>query len=354
MRCEQIRELLSPYMDQMTDDRENQMVEAHLTDCTACRQELEQLQLIQSLLHRLDAPQLPEGFAADFHQRLRKEYRHRLLAPAEIKRPRKQGGIAAAVAGLALAVGIYASTFLPVGSIASLWQDRPDPEKKAPTIAVDDIIKRMQQWKATDDQQPVVADNPASQNPDADPPVVQNSPQPAVNHPETESDTGRQPAEPAAVAAKIADVVRSQVKVDNLTRSVNEVIQIADAAEAESWATPGTAFQAMVGTTREITIKAPPAVAEKILAQLKQVGKVGAPLTEQVELTGQYAEALTSIQVIDEEIKALEAQGGESDQARVDSLQQQLKKWSDRKAQIERDADMVTIKVYLSEEEVNP
>ena len=48
MRCEQIKEHLSAYMDQMTNERENQLVEAHLAECESSRQELEQLQLIHS------------------------------------------------------------------------------------------------------------------------------------------------------------------------------------------------------------------------------------------------------------------------------------------------------------------
>ncbi|HOB12236.1 MAG TPA: hypothetical protein PKO32_03680, partial [Syntrophomonadaceae bacterium] len=72
---------------------------------------------------------------------------------------------------------------------------------------------------------------------------------------------------------------------------------------------------------------------------------------EQVELTEQYKEAVMTIEAIDKEIKNLEAQGREEDQARIESLKQQSQYWSNKKTQIERDASVVTLKVFLVEEE---
>lgn len=349
MRCEQITELLSPYMDLMTDERENQQVEAHLTSCPSCRQQLEHLQMVHSLLHKLDAPVLPEKFTEDFHRRLNQSKRRYLFAPSEIKRPQRQGWIAAAVAALALAVGIYTSSFLPAGSIASLWQDKSE-NRKAPTVAVDDIIKRFQQWTQPDvEQAPQVADN-TTNGTDAPPKTDSNTtgePDSADNN-----DSSNQPAQQTPVVEpKLADVYKAQIKVNDMASSVNKVVQIADISGADSWVVPGTTVQAMSGSaTREITIKTTPDQVQNILSGLQTVGISSASVSDQIELTGAYTEAVTTIQAIDQEIAALQSKNATADQTRIEDLKKQLQNWKEKKAQIERDAEMVTIRVTLVEQ----
>lgn len=353
MKCDHIKELLSPYLDQMTDERENQLVEAHLAQCDDCRRELKQLEQMHALLGNLYAPQLPESFADDLHWRLLKE-RRRLIAPAELKRPRKQGWIAAAVAGLALAAGIFASTFLPVGSIAQLWQDDGNKKDNNAKVAVEDIIQRFQAWRDADKEQPEqVAETPGteqqiSQQPGQ--PVVE-APEPAENN----NQVDEQPLEIAQVEPKIADVVKYRIKVDSLADSVDKVVAIAAASGAEPTVAAGTTMIAMNGSaTREVSLKVPRDQAEQVLGQLSGVGSASAPMSEQVELTEQYQEAVITIEAIAEEIEKLEAQGREEDQARIESLKQQHQNWNKKKEQIERDASMVTIKVFLVENDVQP
>lgn len=350
MRCEQITELLSPYMDLMTDERENQQVEAHLTSCPSCRQQLEHLQMLHSLLHKLDAPVLPEQFTEDFHRRLNQSKRRYLFAPSEIKRPQRQGWIAAAVAALALAVGIYTSSFLPAGSIASLWQDKSD-NRKAPTVAVDDIIKRFQQWTQPDvEQAPQVADN-TTKDTVAPPKTDSNT---AVN-PDVKDSNGSSSTQPTqetpVVEPKVADVYKAQIKVNDMASSVSKVVQIADSSGADSWVVPGTTVQAMSGSaTREITIKTTPDQVQNILSGLQSVGISSASVSDQIEMTAEYTEAVTTIQAIDQEIAALQSKNAATDQTRIEDLKKQLQNWKEKKAQIERDAEMVTIRVTLVEQ----
>lgn len=349
MRCEHIKELLSPYLDQVTDERENQLIEAHLDGCENCRQELKQLQQMHALLCNLDAPQIPESFADDLHWRLLKE-RRRLIVPTDPKRPRRQGWIAAAVAGLALAAGILASSFLPVGNIAHLWQDDTNKQDNHAKVAVEDIIQRFQAWRGSDEEQPgQVAEAPGTEEQ-----VPQKNEQPVVEPPDpanSNNDVEEPPLEVAQVEPKIADVVKYRIKVDSLAGSVDRVMEIADASGAESKVAPGTTVTSMNGSTREVSIKVPRSQVEQVLAQLSSVGSASAPMTEQVELTEQYSEAVMTVEAINEEIKKLEALGREEDQARIESLKQQSQYWSNKKTQIERDASVVTLKVFLVEEE---
>ncbi|MGB4304297.1 MAG: zf-HC2 domain-containing protein [Syntrophomonadaceae bacterium] len=353
MRCEQIKEHLSAYMDQMTNERENQLVEAHLAECESCRQELEQLQLIHSLLVNLDAPQIPDRFAEDLHMRLLSE-NPLLFSPKEIKRPRKQAWIAAAVAGLALAVGIFSSSFLPAGSIANLWQDKKE-QSKTTSVAVEDIIQRFQQWRSNDEETPpaVALEEPGQDNEADQPPEQPAVEPPAPDDNDINEGSENQPIKMAEVDPQIADVVKSQVKVDSLAGSVDRVLEIAQACGAESWLASGTTMQALTGSyTREIHIKAPRETVKQILEQLEGLGNASAPMAEQVELTEQYREAVTTVDVIAQEIEKLEAQGNEADVPRIQELKEQHQNWSEKKARIERDASLVTIKVYLVEEEV--
>lgn len=333
----------------MADERENQLIEAHLASCEACRQELEQLQQMHAILCGLDAPQIPEGFADDLHWRLLKE-RRRLIVPTDMKPPRKQGWIAAAVAALALAAGIYASSFLPVGSIANLWQQDADKKDSNAKVAVEDIIQRFQNWRGSNEEQPgQVAETPGTQEQ-----TPQQQEQPAVDTPDpanNNNDSENPPVQVAQVEPKIADVVKSRIKVDSLAGSVDKVLEIAAANGADCTVASGTTMQAMNGSaTREVNIKVPRDQVEQVLDQLSVLGGASAPLAEQVELTEQYSEAVMTIEAIDKEIANLEAQGREEDQARIESLKQQSQNWSNKKTQIERDASLVTIKVFLVEE----
>jgi hypothetical protein len=339
-------------MDQVTNGHENQLIEAHLVECATCRQELEQLQLLHALLANLDEPQIPDGFAEDLHGRLL-EGRVRLFAQPGVKRPRQQGWIAAAVAGLALAVGIIGSSLLPVGSIADLWQDDKDKSNQTTTVAVEDIIQRFQQWRANNEESPGEVINEPGQTEE----IPQQQEQPEVETPAPGSNDGNadQPVQIAQVDPQIADVVKSRIKVESLTGSVDKVMEIAQANGAESSRSWGTTMQAMdAQAAREISIKAPRDQVGTILAQLGDLGSASAPIAEQVELTEQYREAVITIAAIDQEIERLENQGREEDLSRIDDLKKQSKSWSEKKAQIESDANLVTIKVYLVEEAVQP
>ncbi|MDI9480006.1 MAG: zf-HC2 domain-containing protein [Syntrophomonadaceae bacterium] len=352
MRCEQIKENLSAYMDQMTSRHENQLIEAHLTECATCRQELEQLQLLHALLANLDEPQIPDGFAEDLHGRLL-EARPILLQQPSMKRPRQKGWIAAAVAGLALVVGIAGSSLLPVGSIANLWLDDKAKTNQTTTVAVEDIIQRFQQWRANEEESPGEVTNEPGQTEE----IPQQQEQPGAETPAQVIDEGNgdQPVQIAEVDPQIADVVKSLIKVDSLAGSIDKVMEIAQANGAESSRSLGTTMQAMdAQAAREISIKAPRDQVGAILDQLADLGSASAPIAEQVELTEQYREAVITIEAIDQEIERLQDQGREEDLPRIEDLKKQSKIWGEKKAQIESDANLVTIKVYLVEETVQP
>lgn len=70
MECRKINALLSPYIDQMTDEHENALVEAHLRTCPHCRQELQQLQKLCAAIGKMEEPVLPRSLWKDLCERL--------------------------------------------------------------------------------------------------------------------------------------------------------------------------------------------------------------------------------------------------------------------------------------------
>lgn len=73
MRCKKIRDLISPYLDDMTDEKEKLMVEEHLAVCSACLLFANDIRLIRQVMMKLDSPPLPPGFAEGVRERLEKE-----------------------------------------------------------------------------------------------------------------------------------------------------------------------------------------------------------------------------------------------------------------------------------------
>lgn len=344
MRCEQMRELLSPYMDQMTNEKETRMVEAHLVVCPECKRELEQLQRVVALVGNLETPQLPEQFSADFHRRLMNE-QPLIFRNSKLQKPRKQAWIAAGVAGLALTVGVYASSLLPVGMVADLWQDREDEQKKTPTVAVDDIIQRIQLW--------------GNQNKEVQPPeqiAEKNNPAPGQEKVQTLGPaSAEQPVteispQKIQVDPKLADVFKSTIRVDNLNDSVTKVVQIAEANGAQARVThAGSEVQALDGITREVSFKVGSEQVGAILKQLEAVGQAGMPVGDQVVYTEQYSEAVNQIQMLENQICELDT----GDEGNRIKLQTELQVWRDKKLKLEKELQMATIKVQLVQE-VNP
>lgn len=73
MSCRKVRSLLSPYLDEETNERERLMVGMHLARCSECRRLFSQMRGMRLLL--LATPRLPvaEEFARGWRARLREE-----------------------------------------------------------------------------------------------------------------------------------------------------------------------------------------------------------------------------------------------------------------------------------------
>lgn len=126
---------LSAYLDTEISPEETAEVRSHLALCPDCRAEIEELRATRRLLGSLEAPELPQGFAADLRTRLGRPPSSRWAWwPAWVPRP------AAAFAVLALVL-----LLLSVPAIRG-HQDR----LRAAEIGPDLFLRRAAQAQARD------------------------------------------------------------------------------------------------------------------------------------------------------------------------------------------------------------
>lgn len=111
MNCDEIRERLSSYMDQMLEESQIKDVEAHLAACPACKKEYEEIKEILGLFSQVEVVPVPESFEFRLKKALKEESRNILdaavIGKAEKKR-RKFGMITSIAAVFAVGVISFA------------------------------------------------------------------------------------------------------------------------------------------------------------------------------------------------------------------------------------------------------
>ena len=73
MHCEEVKELLEVYLEGELDESEQSAVEAHISNCESCKQELALTRSIPRLVSSLSAPPAPEDIIPDTLRRLHDE-----------------------------------------------------------------------------------------------------------------------------------------------------------------------------------------------------------------------------------------------------------------------------------------
>ncbi len=345
MKCEQIREMLSPYIDGMTSEKENKIISAHLENCSQCQGELEHLRMLCVALKNLPVPKLPERFSEDLHKRLTDE-QNLILRPREIKTPKKQGWIAAGVAGIALAAGIYASSFLPITPMIASWQEKHDKDiNNKPSVAINDIINRIYSGGK---ENPVKEDNTPLENPKKDTQVAANGSQKNVsgNKMDTQVDVNNAEFTPTEeLSPKLADVFSTRIIVKNAAESAEQVVQL---AQNNSWDYAYTDVpREMVGPNScVLTIKVNDQDVDKVMSQLDELGKTSDPLHNRLELTQQYSELENQISLLQKEKETLQ-QTECTDQCKLDEIEQQLQGYLQQKAALDKELEMTTLEIYF-------
>ncbi len=355
MRCDQVRDLLSPYIDEVCSEKERKMVEAHLASCSACREEVERLRHVSKLLSHLYIPELPEGFAEDLHRRLSDE-KVLIFRPPEIKKPVKQGWIAATLAALALAGGVYASSVLPVSSMVASWQDRVKQDNNKPTVAINKVLDRI----ASQEKQ--AGENKSD---DSSVKVAQNNAKTAAQTGQTGSvPTEENVASPAtnkcgndvqAAPERFINTVATRLIVKDATSSLEQVRQMASANGIKySYNSNGAIYMSAQGA-QGISLQVKPEDVNKVISQLSTVGKATIPMDGQEDITDKFNELEKQTAAVKEERDDLAARPviSPEEQARLNDLNINMEKLLQQKAELEKEASLVKINIYFVEE-VNP
>ncbi len=136
MECDEIRPLLSGYIDGVLSGAEQQAVELHLTACRTCAGELAELQQTVSRIRSLESPEPPPWLAAKVMARIRdekakKSFFRRHFYPPHIKLP-LQAAAAAAVALLTFSVFRGIQPDLRMESAPLQMSSPVEEEHKAP------------------------------------------------------------------------------------------------------------------------------------------------------------------------------------------------------------------------------
>lgn len=82
MNCNEVQELLSPYIDNMLKTEEMNLVSQHLATCRDCSEEHERLQALVHAFKYLEDEELPEGFNQRVMNRLKMSIRKKRLFPS--------------------------------------------------------------------------------------------------------------------------------------------------------------------------------------------------------------------------------------------------------------------------------
>ena len=92
MNCTDVRENLSAYIDDMLDSKMRDLMDAHLSMCKACREELASMRALVEELGDMGEMKAPQDFLETLHERLETEsfwsrLREFLFVPAQVKIP---------------------------------------------------------------------------------------------------------------------------------------------------------------------------------------------------------------------------------------------------------------------------
>jgi len=353
MRCEQMHELFSPYVDKMTSEKETNLIEAHLQECPMCQKHVEEMRVMCTLLKNLDCPQVPANFAVDLKKHLAQE-KIKIFASREVTAPKKPSWLVAGVAGIALTLGIFASSFMPMGAMMASLQSWIDGNNDKPQVAVVDNDNILKQWAEKQGRNQVVGNlaiDPGTKNGANVKPTVA----PSQVKPETYSIAALNTS-PVAVKELIVENYAAKIKVDDMDNTLQALQQVADASGAQysSHSSSRTVMVSAASTVKVVSLKVPKENVDNVLNDLATLG-AGVPAKDTTDYTNAYAETENTLTALDKDINKLASQDSLSAEQQQ-QLQQLKEKQNDliaEKQRIDKEFNLVTVEVRLVEE-INP
>ncbi len=141
MGCEEIRELLSEYVDGTLDEKTSLRLREHLSACEACQKELASLKALVNELRSLEPVEAPRDFVESLHERVEPRFTMAkvlklLFVPAGLKIPLEVATVAVLLVALFIGFGRYR----PEEKVVSLPQ-APRQEQVAKKAIPDQEIR---------------------------------------------------------------------------------------------------------------------------------------------------------------------------------------------------------------------
>ena len=376
MKCDNIQDLLSPYIDEMTGAKETEAIKLHLDGCTRCQADYAALLSLRQTLLELPVPAAPERFMTDFASRLSQE-QNRLVdfqrdRTHTLRRPSWVGWVSASAAAVALTVGIYMSSYLP-----SALQVAHNEQPATSSLTVDEIISSLELNPV---ETPEIAENfnpfvPDNLGPEYYPEtpnytVADNSdsaepePEAPIESAAVDSaaiDTAQPGDEIMTMAAaedyvvqhyyssnQVASIEDSMRQIEVLARAQGIEYNVAS-AESSSLMTVATANE-----NQSIILQVPPDQLDKVLNDLAGQG-IEAPVMNEVDYNDQYGDIDKELTKVDESITALEQnpQLTQDQQEELKVLQNNQEILENQQKLIESQAGQVQVEVNFNTS-VNP
>lgn len=128
--CEQTREMLSLYIDDMLSETEKETVQSHLAECEACREDYEMLLAVKQSMADMPQLEVSDRFRTGLHEKLVAEAAKK-TSSAPARRPLwyRLSGAAAAVA--VIAVSVIALNNMPKQADLTPKTMTPEPTQQA-------------------------------------------------------------------------------------------------------------------------------------------------------------------------------------------------------------------------------
>lgn len=164
MKCNQINELLSLYIDRMLDDSQGKEVEEHLASCDSCRKEYNELKEILELLGQAEMVPVPDAFRFRLKTALREE-KQNMIDSGIITRTSKKNRwrIITSIAAV-FAVGVISLSLY--NDVLGVLPDRLNGGEQA------GVSETMKRDKAIDDIAEGAVDSAGMMNADGDDTIV--------------------------------------------------------------------------------------------------------------------------------------------------------------------------------------
>lgn len=348
MRCQSIRNLLSPYIDLVLSEEEKTKVEKHLATCKYCRQDLAELQSAVKRIRDLEKLEAPSSFMNELHERLL----HEKVTPFN-KRGRKNhlvgsttGWFAASAASIALVVGIYISSLVPFPMVASFFDKIPQiiaPKDGNLSRDIERFLKEKEQQMhaALNITQP--DRNEGNKGPKQ---VVDNKqPQQVAVNPEVDpEDPVAQPMQPMLI-----NTVSLQMMAGETEQVTDNIMQLAKVNEAQV-ETANT--QLMAGVSKVMTVRVSPEKVDSIVAGVKSFGCQTEPMQGVQDVSEEYGGLKNRLVEVELEITRLQGKkdldADESDKLRAMLFEKSYLK--DKIADLEEKTKLVAVNVMITEE----